>query len=137
MYHPTEKSIACEESTLRARERCMSHGEDNLRRRSLRASHLLCRRLGSERGGGVENAMGGGAAGARRRRCGVPALMQECELRKGSVRRCGVERSRSHWPSAVGADPTASSGVPPAMALDCKPVRANDTGVGMSVGVTS
>ena len=60
--------------------------------------------------------------------------MQERELRKGSVRRCGVEGSRSHWPSTPGADPAASFGVPPTTALDCKPVRGSNTGVGVSVG---
>eukprot|EP00965_Chrysotila_dentata_P130566 4316759-Pleurochrysis_carterae.AAC.2 len=36
------------------------------------------------------------------------------------MRRCGAERSRSHWPSVTGADPIVSSSVPPAMSLDCK-----------------
>eukprot|EP00965_Chrysotila_dentata_P104746 3459615-Pleurochrysis_carterae.AAC.1 len=60
--------------------------------------------------------------------------MQERELRNGSVRRCGVEGGRSHWPSTTGEDPVASFGVPPTTALDCKPVRGSNTGVGVSVG---
>eukprot|EP00965_Chrysotila_dentata_P021708 719010-Pleurochrysis_carterae.AAC.3 len=60
--------------------------------------------------------------------------MQERELRKGSIRRCGAEGPGSHWPSNTGADPAAPSGVPPATVLDCKPVRGRNTGVGMSVG---
>eukprot|EP00965_Chrysotila_dentata_P096127 3175759-Pleurochrysis_carterae.AAC.1 len=61
--------------------------------------------------------------------------MQERELRESSVRRCGVERCRSHhWPSAASADPATSSGVPPAMALNCKPGRGSNTGVGVTVG---
>eukprot|EP00965_Chrysotila_dentata_P097183 3211943-Pleurochrysis_carterae.AAC.1 len=60
--------------------------------------------------------------------------MQERELRKGSVRRCGAEGGRSHWLSTTGADPAASSGVRPATDLDCRPVRGSNTGVGVSVG---
>eukprot|EP00965_Chrysotila_dentata_P237214 6201755-Pleurochrysis_carterae.AAC.2 len=61
--------------------------------------------------------------------------MQERELRKGSVRRCGAEKCRSHRPSTIDADPVgASSGLPPAMVLDCKHVRGSNTGVGVSVG---
>eukprot|EP00965_Chrysotila_dentata_P179343 5922128-Pleurochrysis_carterae.AAC.1 len=60
--------------------------------------------------------------------------MQERELRKGSVERCGVEGHRSHWPSTTGADPAALSGVPPATAPDCKPMRGSNTGVGVSTG---
>eukprot|EP00965_Chrysotila_dentata_P140103 4631860-Pleurochrysis_carterae.AAC.1 len=60
--------------------------------------------------------------------------MQERELRVGNMRRCGAERRWSHWPSTTGADPVASSSVPPAMSLDCKPVRGSNTGVGVSVG---
>eukprot|EP00965_Chrysotila_dentata_P081310 2684913-Pleurochrysis_carterae.AAC.1 len=48
--------------------------------------------------------------------------MQERELRNGS-------------PSTTGANPVASLGVPPTTALDCKPVRGSNTGVGVSVGV--
>eukprot|EP00965_Chrysotila_dentata_P199932 6179674-Pleurochrysis_carterae.AAC.1 len=55
--------------------------------------------------------------------------MQEHELRKGSVQRCGAKGPSSHWLSATDADPAASSGIPPEIALDCKPVRGNDTGV--------
>eukprot|EP00965_Chrysotila_dentata_P159870 5281206-Pleurochrysis_carterae.AAC.1 len=61
--------------------------------------------------------MGGGAAGARKRRCSVPALMQERELRKASVRRCGAERRRLRWPSVAGTNPAASSGAPPRRGL--------------------
>eukprot|EP00965_Chrysotila_dentata_P148223 4893288-Pleurochrysis_carterae.AAC.1 len=50
------------------------------------------------------------------------------------MRRCGAERRRSHWPSIPRADPVASSGVPAAMPLGCKPVRGSNTGVGVSVG---
>eukprot|EP00965_Chrysotila_dentata_P045679 1517663-Pleurochrysis_carterae.AAC.2 len=90
---------------------------------------LCCRearRRGSKREGGVENTRERGAAGARERRCPVPASMQERELRKGSVRRCGEEGPGSNWPSAAGANPAASFGVPPEMPLDCKPVRGKD-----------
>eukprot|EP00965_Chrysotila_dentata_P043111 1432156-Pleurochrysis_carterae.AAC.1 len=59
--------------------------------------------------------------------------MQERELRNGSVRRCRVEGGRPHWPSTTGADPAASFSVPPKMALDCKPMRGRNTGVGVSV----
>eukprot|EP00965_Chrysotila_dentata_P136419 4511468-Pleurochrysis_carterae.AAC.1 len=59
--------------------------------------------------------------------------MQERELRNGSVRRCGVEGDRSHWPSTTGADPAASFGVPTTTALDCKPMRGSNTGVGVNV----
>eukprot|EP00965_Chrysotila_dentata_P092777 3063440-Pleurochrysis_carterae.AAC.1 len=38
---PTQKSIACEESTLRVRGRCVSHEGLGSRRRILRASYLL------------------------------------------------------------------------------------------------
>eukprot|EP00965_Chrysotila_dentata_P027847 925465-Pleurochrysis_carterae.AAC.1 len=58
--------------------------------------------------------------------------MQERELRKGSERRCGAEGR--HWPSTTGAEPAASSGVPPATALNCKAVRGSNTGVGVSAG---
>eukprot|EP00965_Chrysotila_dentata_P010482 341556-Pleurochrysis_carterae.AAC.1 len=34
----------------------------------------------------------------------------------------------------TGADPAASSGVPPATAPDCKPVRNGNTGVGVNTG---
>eukprot|EP00965_Chrysotila_dentata_P027059 898152-Pleurochrysis_carterae.AAC.1 len=64
----------------------------------------------------------------------MPALMQERELRKGSVRRCGAEGHQSHWPSTTGEDPAALSGVLPAMALDCNTVRGSNTGVGVSIG---
>eukprot|EP00965_Chrysotila_dentata_P098807 3267266-Pleurochrysis_carterae.AAC.1 len=66
MYHSTQQSNACDESTLRVRERCVSHGGLDSRSRCLRASYLLCRaaRPGSKRGDGVENARGGEAAGA-------------------------------------------------------------------------
>eukprot|EP00965_Chrysotila_dentata_P088916 2935290-Pleurochrysis_carterae.AAC.2 len=74
------------------------------------------------REGGVKNASGGGAAGASKLRCAGPALMQERELREGSVRRRRVKKRRSHWPSATGADPAVSLGVPTAKALDRKPV---------------
>eukprot|EP00965_Chrysotila_dentata_P151667 5012723-Pleurochrysis_carterae.AAC.1 len=94
-----------------------------------------CRPRGATRERTRENTRERGAAGARERRCAVPASMQEHELREGSVRRCGAEGPGLHWPSAAGADPAASSGVPPAMALECKPVRGNDTGVvGVSTG---
>eukprot|EP00965_Chrysotila_dentata_P004947 162047-Pleurochrysis_carterae.AAC.1 len=73
----------------------------------------------SERWGGVESARGGAAAVAQERRwqC-LRCMTQESELREGSVQRGGPERRQSHWPFAAGADPAASSGVPPAMALD-------------------
>eukprot|EP00965_Chrysotila_dentata_P231117 6198161-Pleurochrysis_carterae.AAC.10 len=90
-------------------------------------------RPGSKRAGGVEYTMGGRTAGARERRCAEPALMQERELQKGSVRRCGAEGRRSHWPSITGADPAASSGVPPGTTPNCKPVRGRNTGVSESV----
>eukprot|EP00965_Chrysotila_dentata_P189389 6173292-Pleurochrysis_carterae.AAC.1 len=102
-------SVACEESTLKVKVKCMSHGGLDSRMRSRAA------RPGSERGGGVENVRGGGAAGARERLCAVPALMQERELREGIVRRCEAEGRRSHWPSTTGTDPAASSGLPPAI----------------------
>eukprot|EP00965_Chrysotila_dentata_P083888 2768388-Pleurochrysis_carterae.AAC.1 len=79
MYHPTQKSNACEESTLRVSEKCVSHGGLDSRRKSRAA------RTGNKRRGGVENATGGGAAGAREHRCAGPAYMQERKLRKGSV----------------------------------------------------
>eukprot|EP00965_Chrysotila_dentata_P081298 2684577-Pleurochrysis_carterae.AAC.1 len=60
--------------------------------------------------------------------------MQERELREGSVQRCGANRPDAHWPSAAGADPAASSGVPPETTLDCKPARGRDTGVGVRAG---
>eukprot|EP00965_Chrysotila_dentata_P159786 5279071-Pleurochrysis_carterae.AAC.1 len=60
--------------------------------------------------------------------------MQERELREGSERRCGVERRRMRWPSAAGADLAASSGAPSARTLVRKPVRGDDTGVGVVVG---
>eukprot|EP00965_Chrysotila_dentata_P222113 6192771-Pleurochrysis_carterae.AAC.1 len=50
-----------------------------------------------------------------------------------SVRRYGVEGGRSYRPSTTGADLAASSGVPPATALDCRPVRGSNTGIGVSV----
>eukprot|EP00965_Chrysotila_dentata_P188599 6172840-Pleurochrysis_carterae.AAC.3 len=79
---------------------------------------------------GGENSFVRRPCGAMRKR----AMGGERELRLGNVRRCGAKRRRSHWPSTTGTDPVASSGVPPAMALDCKPVRGSNTGVGVSVG---
>eukprot|EP00965_Chrysotila_dentata_P110993 3668452-Pleurochrysis_carterae.AAC.1 len=60
--------------------------------------------------------------------------MQERKLRRGSVRRCGVKGGRSHRPSTTGTDLAASSGVPPATALNCRPVQGSNTGVGVSIG---
>eukprot|EP00965_Chrysotila_dentata_P011381 371662-Pleurochrysis_carterae.AAC.1 len=60
--------------------------------------------------------------------------MQGREPREGNMRRRGAERPGAHWPSAVGADPAASLGVPPETTIDCKPVRGRDTGAGVSTG---
>eukprot|EP00965_Chrysotila_dentata_P022770 754694-Pleurochrysis_carterae.AAC.1 len=48
--------------------------------------------------------------------------MQERKLREGSMRRRGAKEPGAHWPSAAGADPAASSGVPSETTLDCKPL---------------
>eukprot|EP00965_Chrysotila_dentata_P241487 6204312-Pleurochrysis_carterae.AAC.3 len=51
-----------------------------------------------------------------------------------AVQRCGVKKCRLRWPSGPGgADPASSSGAPPARILVCKPVRGDDTGVGVVV----
>eukprot|EP00965_Chrysotila_dentata_P125930 4162087-Pleurochrysis_carterae.AAC.1 len=74
---------------------------------------------------GAESKTQSGRAGGHL--CAEPAWMQEHELRRGSMRHCGAERRRSHWPSTTGADPIASSGVPPATAPDSKPVRGSNS----------
>eukprot|EP00965_Chrysotila_dentata_P027835 924975-Pleurochrysis_carterae.AAC.1 len=65
------------------------------------------------RGAMREQAMGGS-----RGREGRGSGKGERELRVGSMRRCRAEKRRSHWPSTTGADPVASSSVPPVMSLD-------------------
>eukprot|EP00965_Chrysotila_dentata_P018129 602771-Pleurochrysis_carterae.AAC.1 len=74
------------------------------------------------------------ATGGSREREGRGRGRGERELRECNTRRCGAERRWSHWPSTTGANPVASSSVPPAMSFDCQPVRGSHTGVGVSVG---
>eukprot|EP00965_Chrysotila_dentata_P055191 1831583-Pleurochrysis_carterae.AAC.1 len=61
-----------------------------------------------------------------RERQGLESAAAQCLHRCRSVgcakgvRRSGAKGSWAHWQSAAGADPAASSGVPPETTLDCK-----------------
>eukprot|EP00965_Chrysotila_dentata_P064982 2154553-Pleurochrysis_carterae.AAC.1 len=66
MYHFTQKSNACEESTLRIEKKVSVPWRARLAEEKSAGFLPPCRaaRTGSKRGGGVENATGGDAAGA-------------------------------------------------------------------------